>query len=325
MTDKTQENGAGFKALIEIGADFGSKLDGIKKSTDATASIAAIQPLRYPIFNTATTPAVAQSPFLLQIPEQTSPDKGRIWQVISIGIFGADDHTPLTNGTGQSVQATGVSGVAPAANTIITSLSAATLAAAAPLGTVWSVQVTYSLQGTITSADANNMEIVMPIGTVRQLGVFNGIAGNYTMPPILLQPAATQNITVTNPNAASAAAVYAATITATPVTSNPNSQLAQPFAVIYAGPTSGVQAPNALPDVMSEGLNRSANVPIPFFDLIGKDKVWMNPDDILYAWCYNVPALTQLTLVANVDDYPSYAREAADFRPVPRMGLGYPQ
>jgi len=118
--------------------------------------------------------------------------------------------------TGQAVSATGVSGVAPAANTIIASISAASLLAAAPIGTTWTIQVTYSLQGTIAAGDANNMEVVMPIGTVRQVGIFPGVVGNYPQPTFTVTPAAGNNISVTNPNNATAAAVYGATITATP-------------------------------------------------------------------------------------------------------------
>ena len=118
--------------------------------------------------------------------------------------------------TGQSVQAAG-NVTNPGANTIIASISAASLLAAAPIGTIWSVNWTAELQGTVTAADGNNMNLIMPIGTIRETGEFPGVAGVYPQLPVLLQPASGNNISVSNPNAASgAAAIYAAEITATP-------------------------------------------------------------------------------------------------------------
>jgi hypothetical protein len=118
---------------------------------------------------------------------------------------------------GGAVTATG-STTDPGAGAIIASISNAQLLAVAPQGTSWQVTWVASLQGTVTAADGNNMELSMPLGTPREVGIFPGADGNYGQLPIVLTPATGQNITVNAIAAASgASAVYAAQISATPV------------------------------------------------------------------------------------------------------------
>lgn len=116
---------------------------------------------------------------------------------------------------GTTVTASGVV-TNPGAAGLIASISAASLLAVAPAGSVWNINWIASLQGTVAAGDANNMEVVMPLGTVREVGIFPGVVGNYPQGQIQLTPAAGQNITVTAVAAASGvSAIYAATITAT--------------------------------------------------------------------------------------------------------------
>jgi len=67
------------------------------------------------------------------------------------------------------------------------------------------------------------MNLIMPIGTVREAGEYPGAVGDYPQQSTLLTPQPTQNISVSTVAAASgAAAVYTGSITATPQLTNPN-------------------------------------------------------------------------------------------------------
>jgi hypothetical protein len=106
----------------------------------------------------------------------------------------------------------------PGASTLLASITSAQMLAVAPLGTSWSVTWSAILQGTVTAADGNNMELVMPLGTPRQVGLYPGLVGNYPQLPVALTPLAGQNISVATIAAASgAAADYATQISATPL------------------------------------------------------------------------------------------------------------
>lgn len=117
--------------------------------------------------------------------------------------------------TGLAVEAEG-SATAPAANTIIASISAAQLLASAPIGTTWTVAWTVSLAGTPGAADVDNVNVQMPIATVRAIAVMPGVVGNWPQNPFQVTPAPGNNISAVAIGAAAAGSVYSVQMVATP-------------------------------------------------------------------------------------------------------------
>ena len=159
-------------------------------------------PLMRAVLRRAVVPAAGADPFLL-VPRDPARTSVRL----------------MNESAGAGATATSENTVTdPGAATIITSLSAAQMAAIAPPGTVWVVSWQVSLQGTVTAADANNMKLVCPLATTQEVGLFPGAAGNYPQLSTSFVVLATQNISVTTIAAASgASAIYGAQITATPL------------------------------------------------------------------------------------------------------------
>ena len=116
--------------------------------------------------------------------------------------------------TGASVQASGTA-TDPAAGANIASISAASLTAVAPGGSLWTVNWQVGLQGTVTSGDANNMAIVSNLST-KATAIYPGTDGNYPQLPVSFVVPSSAGINVQAVAAASgASAVYAAQIVAT--------------------------------------------------------------------------------------------------------------
>lgn len=88
----------------------------------------------------------------------------------------------------------------------------------------------------------------------------------------------------------------------------PGNSSATPItASIFAGPSSGLQGGGNLAD---RNALVAANVSIPYVNLVGKDRIWMDSDDQFYAWIYGtIPASQQFVLTIDVDDYPVIAKE----------------
>lgn len=115
----------------------------------------------------------------------------------------------------------------PGAGGIIASISAAAIAAAGiPNGALVVVQWQVSLQGTVTAADADNMRIASPLGTLKEVALYPGVVGNYPQDPFNMVWNTGNDVTVTATAAASgASAIYGAQIS-----------------LSLANPTSGGQA-----------------------------------------------------------------------------------
>ena len=109
--------------------------------------------------------------------------------------------------------------VNPVANQTIANISAAQLAAVAPVGTLWQVQWIPTLEGVVAAGDANNMYLSSPLNVVKQQGEFPGVVGSYPQLGFSFVPGASGINVQANANASGAGAIYAAEITATPLLS----------------------------------------------------------------------------------------------------------
>ena len=135
------------------------------------------------------------------------PRSGYAWfltRLVVDGLFAGSAAASLT-----SLESSGTA-TDPAAGGVIAQITAV------PAGT-YAVQWTVSLQGTVTSGDANNMNLNNGAAAV-VTAVFPGTAGNYSQPPVTITVAAGATVSVKAIAAASgASAVYGATLTLTPV------------------------------------------------------------------------------------------------------------
>jgi len=142
------------------------------------------------------------------------PKEGWYWAVSRLSVDGLAVTTTSPTTAYPSVTASG-NVPNPGATTTIASISAAALTAVAPAGSLWQVQWTPSLQGTVTGADANNMQLQSNLGT-KQPGVFPGADGNYPQTGVTFTVPSGAGILVQSIAAASGvSAIYGAQITAT--------------------------------------------------------------------------------------------------------------
>lgn len=102
-------------------------------------------------------------------------------------------------------------------STVIASIPNASLLAVAPLGTLWQVAWSVALRGTITAADAANMDLDSPVGTLKLKGMYPGAVGSYPQTTLNIAPGSNGLSVVTPGAASSAAAIYDAEISATPL------------------------------------------------------------------------------------------------------------
>jgi len=134
------------------------------------------------------------------------PEDGFIWAVQRLTIDGLTKDVSNT----PSIVSTGGSVTDPGAGATIATLSGLTP------GTAYNLQWSVGLSGTVTTSDANNMELSGTGLSATDIAFYPGTDGNYPQLPVtIVPPAAT--VTVKAIAAASgASAVYGATMTATP-------------------------------------------------------------------------------------------------------------
>lgn len=267
----------------------------------------AINRLRYPlpINRTVFGSVIADgsTPFIVPV-TSAIPPSGRSWNVRTIGLYGPDAHTPIS---GQpTLRGTGVV-TNPAANGTIASINAATLQGVAPQGTIFAVNWTVSLQGTVTAADANNMALESPANTIKELGIFPGVVGDYPQQGINITPG-NFGIFVQAVGAASGvSAVYAAQLTATPL------EQVGCIAEYFVGDIPdafGATMPPAGVLLDNVGPERDPFTRIPGFIRFPRHAIWCEHGETIYAVVYDVPANTQLVIVANIEDWNSCDVEA---------------
>lgn len=145
-------------------------------------------------------------------------------ELVSINLGRPDRIIPIINQESTTVQASG-SVTSPTASQIIASISAANLAAVAPPGTWWEVNWTVELGGTVGAGDSNNMELVCPITTVRENGIFPGVVGVYPQTGTSFPVLSGNNISVLAIAAGTVGAIYSAQISATPLNAANNTGL----------------------------------------------------------------------------------------------------
>lgn len=146
------------------------------------------------------------------------PREGWYWAVSRVSVDGLAVTAPTTNYP--TVTASG-NITDPGASTTIASISAASLTAVAPAGSLWQVQWMASLQGTPGAGDQDNMQLNSNLAT-KQIGIFPAQDGNYQQLGATFVVPAGAGILVQSIAAASGAtAIYGAQITATYVQTAP--------------------------------------------------------------------------------------------------------
>lgn len=137
-------------------------------------------------------------------------------ELAQINLGRPDRIIPIINNIDTTVQTEG-SVTSPSASQIVASISAASLLAVAPAGTFWNVTWTIELGGTIAAIDANNLNLVCPLATIRENGIYPAIVGTYPQEPTSFPVQAAQNISAVTIGAGTVGSIYTVQITATPV------------------------------------------------------------------------------------------------------------
>lgn len=290
--------GGGFGAMVALAGEIGGKLDKANGSLDAMAKAARpnARPIRTTVWGTAK--ADGSSPFLVAV--NGNPAAGRKWNIRTAAVYGNDAHTPVV-GT-PTLTASG-SVTSPGAGATIASISSVALLAAAPAGTLWIVQWTVGLDGTLAAADRNNFQLTSPLGTQIERSVNPIVAGTYPQPTVdmITGNGGTAGINVQAIGGGTVGAVYSADITATPA------EGAGCLAEFYAGDlpdAGGTTFPitGLLPDNFGPEVSPPAQI-IPYYFEPAKEAVWCGHGEGIYALAYDVPSGQQLVIVCNVDDW----------------------
>lgn len=264
---------------FDIGAEFFLDLSKDVKSAHHKLDkmgAAFAKPIHKPVGGTAFQ-AVAGT---LEIVIDQTPSAGRLWNILDVGIFGADGHTPpVANSTFvvTNTYAAGAAGSvqAPAGNTIITGFSV-TMAPTAS-----------TVTGTVTVSNIGGSLIYDFVANATQGGLLTVqfptpiIGGAGVRPKVQISAIAS--------GAAGNLNIYGTTATGTVI------------ADVYTG--TGL----LVPDFNSQMASNLAVPQIVFFPRRAK---WVSKGDSIFALAYNVPANTQLSLVAHIADYPIEAEEA---------------
>jgi hypothetical protein len=282
-----------FEATVSLGM---GKLEDIKSGV---SDLRRPKPIHKAVFGSvqfgATPPAVA----IIECAQR--PQAGRIWNVFSTSIFGADGHTPLgTDSPAQTqLQAQGTA-TAPAANANISGNTGV-----ATIGTTYLVQWTVGISGTPASpADANNFKLDYGAAAIITPSINAAAVGTWTQAPIYYTPTTASNFKVNNIGAATAGTVYSAVVQATAQESS--IVLPGTFADIYAGML--VSDTPVTQQVLTDEITAAAV--IPSINYYPRQSIWIGEMCSVYALIYNPPANAQVVLTARVAEYDTRAIEA---------------
>lgn len=276
-----------FEAYASLSLE---KSEDIKNSVD---KLGRTKPIHKPVAGTNSTGGTA--PPILIVECTGRPAVGRVWNLLSVSIFGTDAHTPPAFNTFQhNGQA-----AAPAANTNITGN-------ATPTPGTYLVNWSVSISGTPASpADVNNFALIYSPSTIAT-SVNPAAVGAWTQSPVPLLSNGTSTLHVNNVGAATAGTQYGAAFSLTQVSPASPGQLPQVFADIYAGTLASDLPATQQPftDVVA-----SAAV-IPSVNYVPDKAIWMHQDEAIYALIYNPPINSQFVITARVGEYPVEAVEA---------------
>jgi hypothetical protein len=238
----------------------------------------------------ATVTGTGAATTLLEIPDK--PAVGRVWNILTANLdvpaLEANFATPATASGNVT---------APAGSTAIANIPPASLIPGAEYVITWNV----SLNGTVTTADGDNMRL-----NVGSVFVFNaqypGVNGFYPMPTITMPYPVNDavGIRVRNAAAGSASAIYGAMIVAQPASGSGIT------ADIFAGPPFDqyISPQPIVPDRIALGQSLPATMWFP------RRSIWLHSEERLYALVYGLPLNDQAVLTVRVAEYPLTAEEA---------------
>ena len=209
MDDSGQDGGVfiGAAAFLDFGKDVSRKLD----------SLSPARPIIKPVGGSAIGDGVT-SPILVKV--QVSPASGRLWNILRLGVFGSDPHTTVQpgSGIGSAHQIT-----SPGAGQDITGITL-------PSG-IYNLYGTTLAGGTLAAADFNNLELQSITGgdvtLLNYLPLLAPTPGQASWGPYQIDVSAIQanlanpltpiTVQVKSIAAATAGAIYYASLTAVPV------------------------------------------------------------------------------------------------------------
>lgn len=274
-----------FEAFAEVTL---GKQDELKSSVD---KLGRVKPIHKPVAGANTTGGTA--PPLLIVECQARPNAGRVWNLLSVSVFGSDAHTPPAFNTFQhnGQQA------APAANTNITGN-------ATPSPGSYLVNWSVAISGTPASpADVNNFALIYSPSTIGT-SVNPAAVGSWNQIPVPLLSNGTSTLHINNVGAATAGTVYSAAFSLSPQVT-PGS-LPQTFADVYAGALSS-DAP-ATQQLFTDLVVSAAA--IPSVNYVPDKAIWLHSMESIYAIIYNPPINSQFVVTARVGEYPTEAVES---------------
>lgn len=270
-------------AAIELGI---GKIDEMNRGIKA---LRHVKPINKPVAGSAIVQA-GVSPTIIRATNRVG--SGRVWNILSAGIYGADPHSPVgpPQATPTGGFSNGASAAAPAANTQIAPLNL-------PPG-VWDIYVTTLPSGTLAAGDNSNLKLVnvtagatiVPVipmdATTANSGTNSG--------PFQVQLSAQSTIAAEPIANATAGSVYTVSLTAVPVGGQFTTNV---IADLYAG-----QVPDPMTPAFTDLFDSA--VPVPISKDYSKGVYWANMGDEVFALVFNANVGQQLVFVCNVDEYP---------------------
>lgn len=250
-------------------------------------------PIHKPVMGSVQFGSPAPSIAILEVTAR--PQAGRVWNVLSVSLFGSDAHTPLENITFTNDG----SATAPAANA---NISGAITPSPGSYIANWIVSLIGGAPA--APADANNFKLILN-GVAKISNSQNPAAiGTYTQLAVPFVADGVNTSHVNTVGAGTAGVVYSAQITAIPQF-GPGT-LPQTFADIYAGALSSNDPATA--QVFTDVIFSAAA--IPSVNFVPRQAVWMHELETIYAVIYSPPANSQVIITARVAEYPVEAVEA---------------
>lgn len=265
-----------FDVGLEFFTDLGQQVKNIGETLDRQSRC---KPIHYAVAGIGGTVGNNLQEVDLQVDDY--PPYGRVWNLRSVAV-------QLNPVLGSQALTNAGSVTSPGAGAQIVQTPALSAG-------VYNVTVTTMLGGTVSATDANNMQIslgqpqpVLPVSTIV------GQVDTYTYQATV--SSLTNHIAVKAIAAGTVGAIYYATISAVPAAGSISAD-------VYCGQN------QLTPDISSQ-IIFNENFTVPGIYYFPEKAIWSHRGDTIFARVYNVAATTQVSLVAQITEYPLEAVEA---------------
>jgi hypothetical protein len=276
---------------IDIGAAVELDLTG-KHDDDKKSVFMPPRPVRKTIGNALTTPASnVLNPTFLAIPQY--PANGRVWEIIQAGFFGADAHTDI--GPSSQIVSDSVAITAGVGTYTATLPAGSTITAIAPITTVGAG----STATTITVSGVQGGTI-----TYQYISPATGEPGpqSLPLPPGGLPAASPSSVPTVTFNGVADTGAGEMTVIGTQQTQ------ANVIADLFVAQSTDVNYVDLSAAVLS-------NQNVASINNLGHKKIWVHPQEVVYALFYGPPPVSQqLAVVITVDEWALADIEAMEIR-----------